>query len=47
LLIALTGYGRPEDRARALEVGFDVHMTKPADPTELHGLLAAAGRPPA
>lgn len=35
-LIALTAYGRPEDRQRALDSGFDVHITKPAD----LGLLA-------
>jgi len=28
-LIALSGYGRPEDRARSLEAGFDTHLTKP------------------
>jgi PAS domain S-box-containing protein len=28
-LIALTGYGREEDRARVLEAGFDLHLTKP------------------
>ncbi len=30
-LIAVTGYGQPEDRERALGAGFDVHHTKPAD----------------
>jgi signal transduction histidine kinase len=30
-LIALTGYGRPEDRARALGAGFDLHLVKPVD----------------
>jgi len=34
-LIALTAYGRPEDRERAFQAGFDVHLTKPADPDEL------------
>src|SRR4051812_41017617 len=34
-LIALTAYGSPEDRRRAYESGFDVHLTKPADPQEL------------
>jgi CheY-like chemotaxis protein len=28
-LIALTGYGLPEDRERALRAGFNVHFTKP------------------
>jgi CheY-like chemotaxis protein/two-component sensor histidine kinase len=35
VLIALTGYGQPEDRERALESGFDAHMTKPVHPEEL------------
>lgn len=30
-LIALTGYGREEDRARAAEAGFDAHLLKPVD----------------
>jgi CheY-like chemotaxis protein len=30
-MIALTGYGQPRDRARALQVGFDGHVTKPVD----------------
>ena len=34
-LIALTGYGQPEDRERALEAGFDEHLTKPVHPEEL------------
>jgi two-component system CheB/CheR fusion protein len=29
--IALTGFGRPEDVARAREVGFTSHITKPLD----------------
>jgi CheY-like chemotaxis protein len=40
-LIALTGYGREEDRRRALEAGFDTHLTKPADLDDLRRLLAA------
>jgi CheY-like chemotaxis protein len=39
-LIALTGYGREEDRRRALEAGFDTHLTKPADLDDLRRLLA-------
>ena len=30
VLIAVTGYGRLEDRRRAVEAGFDAHVTKPA-----------------
>jgi CheY-like chemotaxis protein len=41
-LIALTGYGTPEDRAQALASGFDVHLTKPADPEELRRLVSMA-----
>ena len=39
-LIALTGYGQPEDRARALAAGFDRHLVKPIDPTAIDRLLA-------
>ncbi len=31
MLIAMTGYGQPEDRRRALQAGFDHHLTKPVD----------------
>ncbi len=30
-LAACTAYGRPEDRRRALEAGFDAHFVKPVD----------------
>ena len=40
ILIALTGYGRPEDRRKSLEAGFDAHMVKPVDPDELTALIA-------
>jgi CheY-like chemotaxis protein len=38
-IVALTGFGLPEDRARALEAGFDQHMVKPPDPAFLKSLL--------
>jgi len=41
-LIALTGYGSPEDRQRAFQAGFDAHLTKPADLDELSHLLWAS-----
>ena len=40
LLIALSGYGQLADRSRALEAGFDVHLTKPADFSTLCALLS-------
>jgi len=42
-LIALTGYGRDEDKARALAAGFDYHLTKPVDVDALRSLLSGAG----
>ena len=44
-LIALTGYGQEEDRRRALEAGFDAHLTKPADPDALKRLVERRGTP--
>lgn len=38
-LVALTGFGQPEDRRRALEAGFDRHLVKPADLDALARLL--------
>jgi two-component system CheB/CheR fusion protein len=39
-LIAVTGYGSPEDQARAIEAGFDAHIVKPIDSKRLFELLA-------
>ncbi|MEX2173262.1 MAG: ATP-binding protein [Pirellulaceae bacterium] len=39
-LVAVTGYGQQEDRRRALEAGFDRHLTKPIPFQELKGVLA-------
>jgi CheY-like chemotaxis protein len=39
-LIALTGYGSEEDRRRAAEAGFDVHLTKPVEAERLALLFA-------
>ncbi|HYO11627.1 MAG TPA: MEDS domain-containing protein [Thermoanaerobaculia bacterium] len=38
-LIAVTGYGREEDRRRSKEAGFDLHLTKPVDPAQLRAVL--------
>jgi PAS domain S-box-containing protein len=40
-LIAMTGYGSEEDRARSAESGFDEHLVKPLDFAALEALLAA------
>jgi len=39
VLVALTGYGRPEDVERARAAGFDHHATKPVDPEILTDML--------
>jgi signal transduction histidine kinase len=43
LLIALTGYGTPEDKQRAAEAGFDYHFTKPPDFDAIARVLRQAG----
>jgi signal transduction histidine kinase/ActR/RegA family two-component response regulator len=42
--IALTAYAREEDRQRALESGFDAHMTKPVEPALLLELAVSSVR---
>jgi CheY-like chemotaxis protein len=37
--VAVTAYARPEDRVRALEAGFQWHLGKPVDPTELLSVI--------
>jgi PAS domain S-box-containing protein len=44
LLVALTGYGLAEDRERALQAGFDLHLVKPIDFDQLFDVLATASR---
>jgi signal transduction histidine kinase/CheY-like chemotaxis protein len=38
--VALTAYGRVEDRLRALSAGYQIHMAKPAEPSELALVIA-------
>jgi PAS domain S-box-containing protein len=38
--IALTAYGRPEDRIRSLAAGYSIHVPKPVDPAELGVVVA-------
>jgi signal transduction histidine kinase/ActR/RegA family two-component response regulator len=39
VIIAVTGYGQPEDQHRALDAGFDYHLVKPVDLDQLKELL--------
>jgi CheY-like chemotaxis protein len=39
LIVAVTGWGQNEDKKRALDAGFDCHLTKPVDPAALTELL--------
>ena len=40
VLVAVSGFGQPEDKRKALEAGFDEHITKPADLQRLSRLAA-------
>jgi len=42
LLIALTGYGQKEDRARSIQAGFHHHFVKPADPRIIQSAIASS-----
>ena len=39
-LVAITGYGQPEDQKRAFDAGFDAHLTKPVAPERLRQVMA-------
>jgi PAS domain S-box-containing protein len=39
VIVALTGYGQEQDRARSQASGFDMHLTKPVDPNGIHRFL--------
>jgi signal transduction histidine kinase/CheY-like chemotaxis protein len=43
-LVALTGYGFPEDRMQSRQAGFARHLVKPVDPETLHRELSALAR---
>jgi signal transduction histidine kinase len=40
ILVAVTGYGQDQDRRKTKAAGFNHHLVKPVDPSELAGLLA-------
>ena len=39
--VALSAFARPEDKARALEAGFQTHLPKPTEPADLLGAILA------
>jgi CheY-like chemotaxis protein len=43
-LVALTGYGLPDDHRRSQEAGFDAHLVKPVDPGRLAAVIEAPAR---
>jgi PAS domain S-box-containing protein len=43
-LIALTGWGQESDRLKAMDAGFDRHLTKPVDPAALEQLMSSPSR---
>jgi signal transduction histidine kinase len=43
-LVAVSGYGQPEDREKSRRAGFDEHLVKPVEPEQLHRLLASCKR---
>jgi PAS domain S-box-containing protein len=45
LLVALTGYGREQDRERAMASGFDHHLVKPIHYDALHAIIPPAITP--
>ena len=42
VIVAVTGWGQTQDKQRALDAGFDAHLTKPVDPAALARVLAHA-----
>lgn len=39
VLVAVSGFGQPDDKRRALDAGFDEHITKPADVHDIENIL--------
>ncbi len=44
-LIAVTGYGQDDDVRQAHDAGFNLHLTKPLDPSHLQAILGALALP--
>jgi CheY-like chemotaxis protein len=47
LIVAMTGYGQPDDLKRSMDAGFDRHLVKPVDPAAIEHLLDQVGAPAA
>jgi CheY-like chemotaxis protein len=45
LIVAMTGYGQPDDLKRSLEAGFDRHLVKPVDPAAIEHMVDQVGKP--
>jgi len=43
-IIALTGWGQPQDRQRSTDAGFDAHLVKPVSESQLFQALASTGQ---
>ena len=41
VLVAVTGWGQEDDRQRAREAGFDRHIVKPVDPSDIETILGS------
>jgi CheY-like chemotaxis protein len=44
-LVAVTGWGQQQDRVRAAQAGFDMHLTKPVDPAVIMALARNPHQP--
>jgi signal transduction histidine kinase/ActR/RegA family two-component response regulator len=40
MLVAVSGFGQPEDKRKAIDAGFDEHITKPAEVSDIENLLS-------
>ena len=42
VLVAVTGWGQEDDKRRARDAGFDRHLTKPVNPSEIEAIVEAS-----
>jgi CheY-like chemotaxis protein len=42
-LVAITGYGQHSDRAKSAQAGFEAHLVKPIEPSEVEALISNGG----